>query len=73
MLIRLYIRRLWKQHRGNILQWLSACIVLAGVYCEYTLKADLYFVMITTGAFLWGVAQKIKHPKPSIWRRLINR
>lgn len=73
MLIRLYIGKLWRKYRGDILQWVSAVIVLTGVYCEYKLKADFYYVMITAGALLWGISQKIKHPKPSIWRRLTGR
>jgi len=64
----------WKKYKGDILQWLSAAIVLIGVCCEYKLKADLYFVMITTGALMWGVAQKINHPSRSKrLRRLIRR
>ena len=65
-----YVRRELKRwrgrfsrHKGDILQWLSAVIVLIGVYCEYKLKADFYYVMITSGALLWGIAQKINHPK----------
>jgi len=67
-------RYAWKKYKGDILQWVSACIVLIGVCCEYKLKADLYFVMITTGALMWGIAQKINHPRSNKkWRRLIRR
>lgn len=70
-LISKYMR--FKRHKGDILQWLSAAIVIVGVYCEYKLKADFFYVMITGGALLWGVAQKIKHPKPGFLRRLLGR
>lgn len=56
------ILRSVSKHRGEYLQWISASMVLIGVFCEYRFKADLYFVLITTGALFWGVAQKLKHP-----------
>ncbi len=46
----------------EVCQWITACVVLAGVVCEYIYKADLYLFLITLGVFGWAVVQKVKHP-----------
>lgn len=48
---------------GEICQWGSAGVVLAGVVCEFIHKADVYLVAITAGSLIYAVSQKIKHPK----------
>jgi len=47
---------------AEIGQWVSAGMVLAGIVCEYVLKADIFYLLITCGALFWGVSQKVKHP-----------
>ena len=64
--MRVFWRR--KRERGKVCaleigQWLSAGIVLCGIVCEITYKADVYLIFITAGTFSWAVVQKIKHPR----------
>lgn len=46
----------------EVAQWATACIVIAGLVLELKLKADWCYTVITGGAILWAIIQKIRHP-----------
>jgi len=48
---------------GEIGQWVSAAMVTAAAVVEYITKADVFYLIITCGAIVWGVTQKVKHPR----------
>lgn len=45
-------------------QWVSAAVVMGGVAFEIIVRAHWIFSIITGGACLWGIVQKLKHPTP---------
>lgn len=40
-------------------QWLAGFIGAAGLGCEIAYGADLYYILITGGALLWGITTKL--------------
>lgn len=40
-------------------QWLAGFIGAAGLGCEIAYGADIYYVLITAGALMWGFFTKL--------------
>jgi len=46
---------------GEYIQIIGSILVLSGIVIEIICKADLGFLAITTGSFIWAVGVKISH------------
>jgi len=48
---------------GEIGQWLGVIMFLAGIAIEITYKAHAGFILITSAAFMFTIATKLKYGK----------
>ena len=54
------ISRFKKEVIGDIGQYISGFLVLAGIIIELIFRAHIGFLCISAGGLLWGVSTKIK-------------